>query len=102
MLRRGFHNHVGGALKARPCVGKRGGRAMAKIWVEMTQAEKIEDLRKDVLTIMGTVNTWVLAQQQLGGFHHDLVRKYSATSHTVPEVAEAVKDLEKKVAALSP
>lgn len=63
---------------------------MDKKWDQMTSAEKIEDLRRDMLTTMQTVNVWVQSQRDLGQGHHRL-------SNFVNEVAEAVKKLETKL-----
>jgi hypothetical protein len=60
---------------------------MTKKWEDLTQAEKIEDLRRDMLATMATVNSWIAQQKQLGAFHNDLMRKVS-------EVSEAVRVLE--------
>jgi len=73
---------------------------MAKTWGKMTEAEKIEDLRNDVKTIMATVNHWIQQQQQLGVFHHDLMTKHTGTSNLLSEVAATVKKLEKEIAKL--
>lgn len=63
---------------------------MAKTWEEMTAAEKIEDLRRDILKTMQTVNAWAQSQRELGQDHHRL-------SNFVSEVAEAVKKVETKL-----
>ena len=73
---------------------------MPKTWDQMTPAEKIEDLRRDMLSTMATVNQWVHNQQQLGAYHNDLMHKHTATSNLASEVAAAVKALEQKVVSL--
>jgi hypothetical protein len=39
---------------------------MAKPWEQMTEAEKIEELRNNVLALTSRVNTWVDNQKRLG------------------------------------
>ena len=73
---------------------------MSKAWDQMTQPEKIEELRRDLLNTMATVNSWITSQQQLGAFHNDLMHKHSATAQLTGEVAKVVEVLEKKVAKL--
>jgi len=63
---------------------------MDKTWDQMTAAEKIEELRRDMLNTMQTVNAWVQSQRDLGQDHHRL-------SNFVNEVAEAVKKVETKL-----
>ena len=52
---------------------------MAKNWEEMTQAEKIEDLRTDIKTTMATVNAWIDNQKILETHHRDLMTKHAVT-----------------------
>jgi len=59
---------------------------MLKTWEQMTDKEKIEDLRRDMKNIMDTVNVWIENQRQLGQLHNDLMKKVS-------EVSEAVRIL---------
>jgi hypothetical protein len=59
---------------------------VAKTWEQMTQSEKIEDLRSDMKTTMTTVNMWIDQQKRLGEYHNDLMKKVS-------EVSEAVRVL---------
>ena len=73
---------------------------MPKTWDQMTPAEKIEDLRRDMLSTMATVNQCVHNQQQLGAYHNDLMHKHAATSSLASEVAAAVRALEQKIATL--
>ncbi len=40
---------------------------MPKTWEEITQGEKIEELRRDILKTMEAVNLWIAEQRQLGG-----------------------------------
>jgi len=63
---------------------------MDKTWDQMTAAEKIEDLRRDMLRTMQTVNAWTQSQAALGQDHHRL-------SNFVNGVAEAVKKVETKL-----
>jgi hypothetical protein len=56
---------------------------MAKMWEEMTQAEKIEDLRKDMKATMATLNAWMDQTRRLGEFHNDLMKKVSEVSKVV-------------------
>lgn len=60
---------------------------MAKVWDEMSDSEKIEDLRRDVVAIMGHINSWTAQIQQIGADHNRL-------SNLVSEVAKAVEKLE--------
>ena len=49
---------------------------MAKPWEQMTEAEKIEELRNNVLALASRVNTWVDNQKRLGEFHNALKTKF--------------------------
>jgi hypothetical protein len=51
-----------------------------KTWEQMTQAEKIEDLRNDMKATMATVNSWIERQKRLGEFHNELMTKHAATA----------------------
>lgn len=62
---------------------------MPKTWEQMTQAERIEDLRNDIKTIFSTLNEIRTEQQNLA------FRLNGAVS-LVSEVADAVKKLEKR------
>ena len=73
---------------------------MAKTWEQMTQSEKIEDLRSDIKRIMESINGLSEQQRRLGEFHHDLMTKHSATSNLASEVAGEVRVLEEKIAKL--
>lgn len=61
---------------------------MAKNWKELTQAEKIEDLRQDVERIFGLLTDMVNGQRSLAAKHRGTVTKLN-------EVAKAVEALEK-------
>lgn len=74
---------------------------MAKKWEDLTQTEKIEDLRRDMLTTMAMVNLWIEHQKRLGEFHHDLMTKHDVTSNRVSEVSEALRILAERVAKLA-
>jgi hypothetical protein len=64
---------------------------MAKKWEEMTQAEKIEDLRNDMKATMAALNAWTDQTRQLGVFHNDLMRKVSEVSEAVRVLAAQTK-----------
>ena len=64
---------------------------MEKQWEEMTQEEKIEDLRRDMKKTMDTVNAWIAQTQQLGAFHNDLMKKVSEVSKLVESLAGRTK-----------
>lgn len=59
---------------------------MAKLWEEMSQAEKIEDLRRDIKAIMASVN-------QMG-------RVATALEGGISEIAGRAHDLGSRVAKL--
>ena len=63
---------------------------MAKTWDEMTTEEKVEDLRRDVKTIMDAVNSSNEAQRELSKDHRRV-------SNMLAEVAKAVEEIERKV-----
>ena len=60
---------------------------MAKTWEQMTEAEKIEDLRNDMKNTMATVNSWIAQQKRLGEYHNDLMKKVSEVSAAVQALA---------------
>lgn len=62
---------------------------MAKTWEEMTDPERIQDLRKDMKETMATVNSLAQSLRQLGADHNRV-------SNLLSEVANAVKELERK------
>lgn len=64
---------------------------MAKTWEQMTQAEKIEDLRHDLKNTMTAVNSWAAQQKRLGEYHNDLMKKVSEVSAAVQALAAQSK-----------
>jgi hypothetical protein len=64
---------------------------MAKTWEQMTEAEKIEDLRNDMKNTMATVNSWIAQQRRLGEYHNDLMKKVSEVSAAVQALAARPK-----------
>jgi hypothetical protein len=73
---------------------------LAKSWEQLTQAEKIEDLRSDMKKVMGTINAWMESHRILAEGHGILRAEHSGTSNQATEVAAAVQDLENRVAKL--
>jgi hypothetical protein len=45
---------------------------MARTWEQMTEPEKIEELRNNVLALTSRVNTWVDNQKRLSEYHNEL------------------------------
>ena len=64
---------------------------MSKKWEDMTPAEKIEDLRRDMKATMATVNAWMDQTKQLGVFHNDLMKKVSEVAAAVQTLVERTK-----------
>jgi hypothetical protein len=64
---------------------------MSKTWEQMTEAEKIEDLRNDMKNTMATVNSWIAQQRRLGEYHNDLMKKVSEVSAAVQALAARPK-----------
>ena len=75
---------------------------MSKRWEQMAQAEKIEDLRKDMKETMATVNLWINQIRQNGEAHNALYNSHKQTSNLASEVAAAVRALEAKLAKIDP
>lgn len=59
---------------------------MAKAWDEMPLEEKVEDLRKDMVETMKTVNFWI--------------KDHLNSATLASEAAESVKSLEQRIAKL--
>lgn len=61
---------------------------MAKVWNEMTIEEKVEDIRRDMIETMKTVNFWI--------------KDHLNSATVASEAAAAVKSLEQRIAKLDP
>jgi hypothetical protein len=59
---------------------------MAKTWDQMTLDEKVEDLHRDVIETMKTVNFWI--------------KEHINSASVASEAANAVKTLEQRLAKL--
>ena len=64
---------------------------MAKQWGDMNQAEKIEDLRKDMKATMAVVNAWADQTRQLGVSYNELMKKVSEVAGAVQALAAQPK-----------
>lgn len=58
---------------------------MDKKWEDLTQEEKIEDLRKDMKTTMATVSAWIKEQQTVGASHNSLMNKHTETANRLSQ-----------------
>jgi hypothetical protein len=67
---------------------------MTKGWDELTQDEKLEHLRKDLIKAMEVVNAWAQAQQQL---RHDLKAQDQTTLNQLTGVGVALKGIEQRI-----
>ena len=59
---------------------------MAKTWDQMTVDEKVEDLRRDIIDTMKTVNFWI--------------KDHLNSASLASDAANAVKNLEQRIAKL--
>lgn len=63
-------------------------------WNDLSQEEKISELRKDIVRTMETVKSWIAQQQQLGEYHNTLTKKHAETASRLSQALIRIANLE--------
>lgn len=67
---------------------------MNKKWADLSESEKIEELRKDMLRTMRMVNSWVGHARELGELHNSLTKQHTETSSQLSQALIRIANLE--------